>query len=209
MKNHKNIYFRIWLHSVMRTAFWGFGLSLKKFTYFYYKEVHLYCSVNFFGRLNPFKKKSLWWFTGWPKKPHKKTQKQKTSQEKLNLGFCRMCTFCQKILVYRVRIFVEVILFFATHLTFCFVFCFFQNVFDCNKKALPDFPAADKDSKETQICHVTSQKDGRFVFPTLPCGEYKLVSVWLFKNFSPLAFDLDLWTMTQAQVWLGRAVTAN
>ena len=47
-----------------------------------------------------------------------------------------------------------------------------QNILDCEKTPIKGRPKWD--GKEP-LCHVTSGSDGSFVFPSLPCGKYKLV----------------------------------
>ena len=48
-----------------------------------------------------------------------------------------------------------------------------KQVSNCDKGSVPGLSA-----KQTTglICHVVSDKDGGFTFPTLPYGDYKLVS---------------------------------
>ena len=47
-----------------------------------------------------------------------------------------------------------------------------KDVDGCDKSAIKGFPLA---KKQPIICHVKSQEDGHFTFPSLPVGNYKLV----------------------------------
>ena len=48
-----------------------------------------------------------------------------------------------------------------------------QEVINCDKTPVKGFKSGEQ---RDVICHVASQQDGTFVFPSLPCGAYSLVS---------------------------------